>query len=174
VHADERARIERLSRYTLRASVARDRLHPTAEGDSLLARRFPWSDGTTHLLFGPLELLERPAVLIPPADTTQGSGLGWLWAELMRRSVGLDVLACPRYSPIENAPLGLEWWLAFSVKGSIDPTAGRQPCASVGPRDCWVRMRVERVSAAMREESVGDFDEELIARLHAGRQRVRL
>jgi hypothetical protein len=35
-------------------------------------------------------------------------------------------------------------------------------------------MRVERVSEAMREESVADFDEELIARLHAGRQRVRL
>jgi hypothetical protein len=37
----------------------------TAEGDILLALRHPWSDGTTHLLFGPLELLERLAVLIP-------------------------------------------------------------------------------------------------------------
>jgi len=30
-----------------------------------MALRHPWSDGTTHLLFGPLELLERLAVLIP-------------------------------------------------------------------------------------------------------------
>ena len=140
VHADERARLERLCRYALRPPIARDRLHRTAEGDILLALRHPWSDGTTHLLFGPLELLERLAVLIPrprvnlilyhgvlapralwrawvvardarvgraaaqavdtapipPADTTQGSGRGRLWAELMRRSFGLDVLACPR------------------------------------------------------------------------------
>ena len=31
----------------------------------LLALPHPWSEVTTHLLFGPLELLERLAVLIP-------------------------------------------------------------------------------------------------------------
>jgi hypothetical protein len=31
----------------------------------VLQLRHPWSDGTTHLLFDPLELLERLAVLIP-------------------------------------------------------------------------------------------------------------
>ena len=140
VPADERARLERLCRYALRPPVTRERLHRTAEGDILLALRHPWSDGTTHLLFGPLELLERLAVLIPrprvnlilyhgvlapraawrarvvtcgawldgvpppatnvtpapPADAARGSGRGRLWAELMRRSFGLDVLACPR------------------------------------------------------------------------------
>ncbi len=35
-----------------------------------------------------------------------------------------------------------------------------------------VRMRVERVSEAMEEESAGDVQEELIARLMAGRQRA--
>ena len=65
VPADERARLERLCRYALRPPVTRERLHRTAEGDILLALRHPWSDGTTHLLFGPLELLERLAVLIP-------------------------------------------------------------------------------------------------------------
>ena len=96
----------------------------------------------TDLLFGPLEQLERLAVLIPrprlnlilyygalapraawrthvvtcdawldgtpspaseidvppapPADASRGSGRGQLWAELMRRSFALDVLACPR------------------------------------------------------------------------------
>ena len=65
VQAGERARLERLCRYALRPPVACERLHGTAEGDILLALRHPWSDGTTHLLFGPLELLERLAVLIP-------------------------------------------------------------------------------------------------------------
>jgi hypothetical protein len=140
VPPDQRARLERLCRYALRSPVTRERLHRTAEGDILLALRHPWSDGTTHLLFGPLELLERLAVLTPrprvnlilyygvlapraawrthvvtcdarldctpplvidvapapPADASRGSGRGQLWAELMRRSFGLDVLACPR------------------------------------------------------------------------------
>ena len=99
------------------------------------------SDGTTHLLFAPVELLERLAVLIPrprinlllyygvlapraawrslvvhfgtagtpaaaaepdasaadpPAAAVCRHSRNYLWAELMRRSLGLDVLACPR------------------------------------------------------------------------------
>jgi hypothetical protein len=58
-------RLERLCRYALRPTVAQDRLRLTAEGQVVLQLRHPWSDGTTHLLFDPLELLERLAVLIP-------------------------------------------------------------------------------------------------------------
>ena len=49
--------------YALRPVVAQDRLHLTAEGQVVLQVRHAWSDGTTHLLFDPLELLERLAVL---------------------------------------------------------------------------------------------------------------
>ena len=100
-----------------------------------------WSDGTTHLLFDPVELLEHLAVLTPRPrinlilyhgvlapraawrslvvglgeaagpddgvtdsvpDPSDGKGArprragGQRWAELMRRSFGFDVLACPR------------------------------------------------------------------------------
>jgi len=65
VPADQRDRLERLCRYALRPTVAQDRLRLTAEGQVVLQIRHPWSDGTTHLLFDPLELLERLAVLIP-------------------------------------------------------------------------------------------------------------
>jgi hypothetical protein len=65
VPADQRDRLERLCRYALRPTVAQDRLQLTAEGQVVLQLRHPWSDGTTHLLFDPLELLERLAVLIP-------------------------------------------------------------------------------------------------------------
>ncbi len=71
VPADERDRLERLCRYALRPPVAQDRLHLTPEGQVVLQLRHPWSDGTTHLLFDPVELLERLAVL--PFDSAQGT-----------------------------------------------------------------------------------------------------
>lgn len=135
----DRARLERLCRYALRPPIATDRLHLTAEGQVVLDLRHRWADGTTQLLFEPVELLERLAALTPrprinlllyygvlgarsawrsrlrarEPDTPVIAGQGtndvesssaaaiplrtnWLWAELMQRSFGFDVLACPR------------------------------------------------------------------------------
>lgn len=108
-----------------------------------VALRHRWADGTTHLRFDPIELLERLAALTPrprinlilycgvlapraawrsevvayapsgevhdvavtetpPADNGDGSEAvacrsgALLWADLMRRTFGFDVLACPR------------------------------------------------------------------------------
>ena len=65
VPAGQRDRLERLSRYALRPPVAQDRLSLTSDGQVRLQLKHPWSDGTTHLLFDPVELLERLAVLTP-------------------------------------------------------------------------------------------------------------
>jgi hypothetical protein len=65
VAADARERLEKLCRYALRPPMAQDRLRLTPEGQVVLRLRHPWSDGTTHLVFDPVELLERLAVLIP-------------------------------------------------------------------------------------------------------------
>jgi len=65
VPADQPDRLERIARYTLRPPVAQDRLQWTDDGQIRLALRRPWSDGTTHLLFDPVELLERLAALTP-------------------------------------------------------------------------------------------------------------
>jgi len=134
----DRARLERLCRYALRPPVAHDRIHLTPDGQVMLDLRHRWADGTTHLVFDPIELLERLAALTPrprinlllyygvlgarsawrarlagseserPAETTTGTAsehrtaapvpprTNWLWAELMQRSFGFDVLACPR------------------------------------------------------------------------------
>ena len=112
----------------------------------LLQLRHRWADGTTHLLFDPIELLERLAALTPRPrinlmlyygvlgaraawrallggpETTESSHetaasvepdthvvepvavamsstrprSNLLWAQLMERSFGFDVLACPR------------------------------------------------------------------------------
>jgi len=50
-------------RYALRPPIAQDRLHLTPDGQVVLALRHRWSDGTTHLVFDPIELLEHLAAL---------------------------------------------------------------------------------------------------------------
>lgn len=140
VHAGQRDRLERVCRYALRPPVAQERLHRTTEGEIWLTLRHRWADGTTHLRFDPLELLERLAVLTPRprvnlilsygvlapraawrsavvgatvdgGDAADGASSGeadggerrartsrtgaYQWAELMRRTFEIDVLACP-------------------------------------------------------------------------------
>ena len=65
VLADQRDRLGRIARYALRPPVAQDRLEWTDDGQVRLELRRSWSDGTTHLLFDPVELLERLAALTP-------------------------------------------------------------------------------------------------------------
>lgn len=140
VPAEDRDRLERIARYALRPPVAQERLDWTDEGHVRLELRHPWSDGTTHLVFDPVELLERLAALTPrprihlllyhgvfapraawrtrvvqygktpdptardahegaeehPDGMDRSHGHNYPWAELMRRSLGLNVLACPR------------------------------------------------------------------------------
>ena len=142
VPAGPRECLERLCRYALRPPVAQDRLSVTADRQVRLELKHPWSDGTTHLLFDPVELVARLAVLTPrprinlilyhgvlapraawrsqvvahppspdvsgPASTEAATPEaaqplagprrpGALrWADLMRRTFGFDVLACPR------------------------------------------------------------------------------
>ena len=142
VRAGDRARLERLCRYTLRPAVADARLRSDTEGHVWVALRHQWADGTTHLRFDPVAFLERLAVLVPrprinlvldygvlaPRAAWRGPGSaglrgsewsdvppetrplmdvdevaperphrrGDLWADVMRRTFGLDVPACPR------------------------------------------------------------------------------
>src|SRR5207247_9794338 len=65
VAADDRAGVERLCRYVLRPPVAQARLSLTPDGLVLVTLKTEWHDGTTHLLFTPVELLEKLAALTP-------------------------------------------------------------------------------------------------------------
>jgi len=65
VPAGSRDRLERLCRYALRPPVGQDRLQRTPDGKAVLELRRRWTDGTTHLVFDPVELLERLAALTP-------------------------------------------------------------------------------------------------------------
>ena len=64
--AEDRAGLERLCRYVTRPPLAAGRLQ-LIDADHLTFRlKTPWSDGTTHRLLSPLELIEKLAALIPP------------------------------------------------------------------------------------------------------------
>ena len=63
--ANERDKIERLCRYIARPALASSRLSLTREGLVRYAFKTPWRDGTTHVLFEPLDFIARLATLIP-------------------------------------------------------------------------------------------------------------
>jgi hypothetical protein len=66
VPARDRLRLERLGRYAARPPVATERLSRMEDGRLLYRLKHRWRDGTTHVVFEPLELLERLAALVPP------------------------------------------------------------------------------------------------------------
>jgi hypothetical protein len=65
VPVGDRTRLEQLCRYLLRPAVSQDRLRLLGDGRVLLSLKTAWADGTRHLLFEPLELLEKLAALTP-------------------------------------------------------------------------------------------------------------
>jgi hypothetical protein len=53
-------------RYTARPAVSEERLTEMENGDIHYKLKKPWTDGTTHVVFSPLEFLEKLAALVPP------------------------------------------------------------------------------------------------------------
>jgi hypothetical protein len=66
VPARARRRLQRLCRYTGRPPVATQRLSRLGDGRLVYRLKRRWRDGTTHVIFEPLELLEKLAALVPP------------------------------------------------------------------------------------------------------------
>ena len=61
----ERQKLERLCRYIAGPAVAIERLSLTAQGNIRYALKTPYQDGTTHVVFEPLDFLARLAALVP-------------------------------------------------------------------------------------------------------------
>jgi hypothetical protein len=70
VGGEDRRRLEQLCRYLLRPPIAQDRLALRPDGMVVVTLKTPWRDGTTHLRFEPLTLLERLASLPPRRAST--------------------------------------------------------------------------------------------------------
>ena len=66
IKSHERTRLENLCRYVLRPPVAQERLRLRENGDVSLKLKKAWDDGTTHVVFSPMELMEKLAALVPP------------------------------------------------------------------------------------------------------------
>ncbi len=63
--AGDRDKLERLCRYVARSAVADSRLSLTGDGQVRYSLKTPWRDGTTHVVFEPLDFIARLAALIP-------------------------------------------------------------------------------------------------------------
>ena len=65
VSADDKKGRERLCRYLLRPPLSQDRLTRLLDGRVQLRLKRPWRDGTTHMIFEPLDFLGKLAALVP-------------------------------------------------------------------------------------------------------------
>ena len=65
VPGHDRRRLEHLCRYLMRAPLGQERLRRLPDGRIAVELKRGWADGTTHLLFAPLELTEKLAALTP-------------------------------------------------------------------------------------------------------------
>jgi hypothetical protein len=63
--ANERAKLERLCRYITRPAVSTKRLSITRNGRVRYELKTPWRNGTTHVIFEPLDLIARLVSLVP-------------------------------------------------------------------------------------------------------------
>jgi hypothetical protein len=71
----QRQRLERVGGYAPRPPVAQDRLHLTADGQvRVVLRCQPWRDGTTDVVFDPVEFLGRRRPTARPAKLRESCG----------------------------------------------------------------------------------------------------
>jgi len=63
--AHQREKLERLCRYIARPAIANERLSLTRQGNIRYRLKTPYRDGTTHVIFEPLDFIARLAALVP-------------------------------------------------------------------------------------------------------------
>jgi len=63
--ANERDKLERLCRYITRPAVSTKRLSMTRNGRVRYELKTPWRNGTTHVIFEPLDFIARLVSLVP-------------------------------------------------------------------------------------------------------------
>jgi len=118
VPARDRMRLERLARYAGRPPLAAERLSVLGDGRLLYRLKRRWRDGTTHVIYEPLELIERLAALVPPPrfNRIRYSGVLAPTAAFRPRvvpqpegSVTLHHAGCPAAVPKTESSKAGEW-----------------------------------------------------------------
>lgn len=131
VRAGDHTRLEHLCRYLLRPPVPEGRLDRLADGRIALALGRTWSDGTTHFVFEPLELLERLAVLVPRPRINMVLYHGVLAGHAARRRVavgearGTEPPGVPEADTCRSMAVGAE-----AEMPSAAPTGGQAATAA--------------------------------------------
>ena len=86
--AHEREKLERLCRYIARPAVSTQRLSLTRHGKVRYELKTPYSDGTTHIIFEPLDFMYRMYGM-PRAQGCAGAAISRLVALVPRPRVNL-------------------------------------------------------------------------------------
>lgn len=63
--ANQRDKLERLCRYITRPAISEKRLSLTSQGKVRYELKTPYRDGTTHVIFDPLDFIAKLAALVP-------------------------------------------------------------------------------------------------------------
>lgn len=66
IDSGNRDKLERLIKYTARPPLKEESLSLNRDGDVVLQLKKKWRDGTSHIVYSPLEFLEKLVALIPP------------------------------------------------------------------------------------------------------------
>jgi len=126
IGANDRAGLERQLRYMGRPALSEERLTQRADGRIVVKLKKNWSDGTSHIVLTPMDLMARLVALIPPPRKNQIRYFGiWApnaklrkkaipeqiseentesschgkkkgWAKMLARIFSIDILTCPR------------------------------------------------------------------------------
>ncbi|MFN8543379.1 MAG: transposase [Candidatus Binatia bacterium] len=133
VPGEDRERLEQLCRYLLRPPIAQERLTLGPDGTVLVTLKKPWRDGTTHLRFEPLTLLERLAALTPRPRINLLIYHGILAPHAARRATAVaygrvEAEATPVANPAQSPRPGADVPAAVTTPGDI----ARGESAAVG------------------------------------------
>jgi len=130
IGAHDRDGLERLCRYIARPPLARSRLERRNDGCLLLRLKRVWHDGTSAVVFEPVELISRLVALIPPARANGVSYHGvfapaaklrsavvpvpsqdpWSWKKVCRHERHRDDSRWPPWARLLDRVFGVDAW----------------------------------------------------------------
>ena len=99
VSAKNRKGLEKLGRYIARPPLAKSRLLEDGAGEYRILLKTPWSDGTSSIQVGLLELMERLAAIIPQPRTHQ-----FLYHGVFANNAKYRKQILPKYRRVREKP----------------------------------------------------------------------
>jgi hypothetical protein len=148
VPGGDRERLERLAQYCARPPVAMERLKPLPDGRLLYKFKRPWSDGTTHVILEPLELMEKLVAIVPApkAHLVRYSGIlapAAKWRALIVPAGGGGIAAeCPHADDLQPVSEISHCTTepTSETAASLEPTATPSQDSRHGPNYTWAEL----------------------------------